>query len=505
MFNKDFYPTPESVAMQMLSGYDITGKVILEPSAGKGDLVAFLQSQGAKEVIACENNEDLQQIVKTKCHLIESDFLKLDSTRISHVDFIVMNPPFSNQEKHILHAWEIAPPGATIISLCNSTLFKDYGYITNSQQQIQEIVKLHGFSEDLGNCFSDAERKTEANVSKIVITKPAASYEQEFAGFFMNEDEEPETGSGLMSYNFVRDLVNRYIAALKLYDKQLDLAVQMESLVSFWMRHECDSEIHKKVFSVKDEDRAITRAEFKKSMQRQGWGFIFSKMNLTKIATRGLREDINKFVEQQTQIPFTMRNIYRMLDIVIGTSSQRMDKAILEVFDRVTKSHAENRYQHKGWKTNSHYLVGKKFILDYMISPAREYGYTSNSYNDLKSSYDGIIPDLEKALCFITGTDFEEIRTVSRSIMRNSYGEWYNSTFFRYKGYKNGNMHFEFISEDVWAMFNQRVAKLKGYPLFEAKEQTAYQNRQTGRAESRKRTASPSYKQPEEQLTLIED
>ena len=42
-------------------------------------------------------------------------------------------------------------------------------------------------------------------------------------------------------------------------------------------------------------------------------------------------------------------------------------------------------------------------------------------------------------------------------------------------------MHYEFKNEDVWARFNQRVAKLKGYPLFEAKEQTAYQARQTGR------------------------
>ena len=57
-------------------------------------------------------------------------------------------------------------------------------------------------------------------------------------------------------------------------------------------------------------------------------------MDLNKHSTQGLRDDMNKFVEQNQQIPFTMRNIYRMLDIVIGTTESRMDKALLEVFEK---------------------------------------------------------------------------------------------------------------------------------------------------------------------------
>ena len=114
-------------------------------------------------------------------------------------------------------------------------------------------------------------------------------------------------------------------------------------------------------------------------------------------------------------------------------------------------------------------------------SPAKEYGYTTDNYTSLKNAWDGTIPDLEKALSFVEGINHDTIKGVNDTINRNKYGEWYESEFFRYKGYKNGNMHYEFKNEDVWARFNQRVAKLKGYPLFEAKEQTAYQARQTGR------------------------
>lgn len=202
---------------------------------------------------------------------------------------------------------------------------------------------------------------------------------------------------------------------------------------------------------------------------------------MKKHMTKGLKEDINKFVEQQSQIPFTMRNIYHMLDMVVQTSGQRMDKGLLEVFDRITEHHHENRHSVKGWKTNSHYLVCKKFILPYQINPAKEYGYTSDNYNSLKNSYDGIMCDLEKALCYITGINYDSIKTLNASINRNTYGEWYECDFFKYKGYKNGNMHFEFKDAEIWAKFNQRIAKLKGYPLFEGKAQTKYQERQTGR------------------------
>ena len=35
-------------------------------------------------------------------------------------------------------------------------------------------------------------------------------------------------------------------------------------------------------------------------------------MNMEKYATQQLREQINKFIEQQESVPFTMFNIYRV-------------------------------------------------------------------------------------------------------------------------------------------------------------------------------------------------
>jgi len=487
MFQGEFYPTPHEVIEAITQHLPIQGKVFLEPQGGKGDIVDYLNDNGAKQVISCEINKDLQKILATKCKIIADDFLTVKSEQVSHIDCIIMNPPFSNGTKHFLHAYDIAPAGCEIICLLNASNLSNTH--TTERQRVKGLVDSLGFWANLGDCFSDAERKTGVEVAFISIKKEGENKNSEFEGFFMDEDPQEQQENGLMSYNVVRDLVNRYVAAVKLFDEQLATGLKMHNLLDSFYGSEL-------AFTCTNKSGEVKKEEFKKDLQKAGWKFIFEKMNLTRFTTKGVRDDINKFVEQQTNIPFTMKNIYKMLDIVIGTASQRMDKALLEVFERVTERHHDNRHNVQGWKTNLHYLVGKKFILPYMINPAKEYGYTSDSYNSLRNSYDGIIPDFEKALCYISGDKYVEkewssskgqweytgILTVNSSINRNAYGEWYESHFFRYKGYKNGNMHFEFKDLNLWGRFNQKIAELKGFPLFDAQQQTKYQKRNAGKA-----------------------
>jgi len=495
MFNPEFYPTPAEVIQIMLQGETIENKTILEPSAGKGDIVDYLNDNGAKTVLTCETNVDLSTILKSKSNFLTDDFLQLTSDKISHIDLIVMNPPFSNADKHILHAYEIAPKGCKIIALCNAETINNTH--TQARKELKSIIdENNGSITFLAQCFDNAERKTGVNVSMIKVQKPGESYNTEFEGFFLEDEPEEAQGNGILKHDNIKELVNRYVAAVKLFDEQYKISDKMNALTNVFHSIEYKTPLQS--------DITQCRETFKKELQKSAWKYIFNLMKMEKYATKGLREDINKFVEQQTKIPFTMRNIYHMLSIVIGTQEQRMDKAIIEVFDRVTHHHHDNRYNIKGWKTNSHFLVGKKFILPYMIRPAKEYGYTSDCYTSLRSAHDGIIPDFEKALCHITGDPFESselvnytwikkgIKSVNTSINRNTYGEWYESHFFKYKGYKNGNMHFEFKDEKVWEMFNKRVAKIKGYVLFEAKEQTEYQKRNTGRSTTSQTKAKPT-------------
>ena len=51
MFNKDFFPSPDSIIDTMLIGIDIAGKVFLEPSSGNGNIIDYLKRESAKEVL----------------------------------------------------------------------------------------------------------------------------------------------------------------------------------------------------------------------------------------------------------------------------------------------------------------------------------------------------------------------------------------------------------------------------------------------------------------------
>lgn len=499
MFDKDFFPTLRITFNDMTRGYDLQGAIILEPQGGAGHIVGYCYEDGAKEVISCELHPDLRKILATKCKVIGEDFLKIKSEDISHVDYIIMNPPFSDGARHIMHAWDIAPPGCKIISLCNIETIRNRS--NSIRRKLGSIIDEFGNYEELGNCFHDAERTTLAEIGLIRLLKPGADTKHEFTGFFLEPDEPEAQSNALMPYNVVRDLVNRYVAAIKLYDQQLELAVQMNDLTSsffFTKKPELG-------MSVTRCGVQVQRAEFKKEMQKEGWMFIFEKMNMQKYATKALREDINKFVEKQAHIPFTMKNIYAMLQLVISTASQRMDKSLLEVFDTLTKHYDENRHCVEGWKTNSHYLINQKFIIPYMCGVDK--WHTGNKINCNYGRNFETIEDMLKAICYITGDNydnhcnlynhiryqykiysnkkfvttldnpdsvermkkeyFEEGKPFECEDSVPEYGKWFTWGPFEARAYKKGTMHFKFRSEDTWATFNQHIARIKGYPLYE--------------------------------------
>lgn len=463
--NSDFYPTPEEVINTMMMGENIIGKTVLEPSAGNGNIVRWLKENGAGEVIACEKDRHLQKLLASECQLLAEDFLSVTAEQVSHIDYIVMNPPFSEGIRHIRHAFEIAPAGCTIVALCNSTnLEKTWNsdYVT-----FQELVKLYGNSEYLGTAFGTAERKTDAGISVVKLYKEGEA-DEEFADYlFSNEDDmlEANETEGLVQYNVVRDMVNRYIYAVKLFDETMAASKKINEVARF------DDETGGFLpieFVIVDHNRKVvqvSRQQYKKQLQRYYWRIIFRKLNMEKYATNGLREQLNRFIEKQVEVPFTMHNIYQVLNMVIQTTGQRMDKALLEAFDLICSLSAENSTAGEKWKTNANYMVNRKFIVPYMTSYDARWplNYVTLSY----SSNETKVIDVVKALCYITGTNYDSIRPLNGLIYESKipYGQWFEWGFFRVKAFKKGTMHFEFLDEAVWAKFNQAIAKQRGWVL----------------------------------------
>jgi len=214
-----------------------------------------------------------------------------------------------------------------------------------------------------------------------------------------------------------------------------------------------------------------TKEQFAREFQIRHWKSVFNKLNINKYVTRGVMEDINKFISSRLNYPFTMKNIYRMIDIIIGTREVTMNKAIVEAVDSFTRHTHENRFGVEGCKTNEGHLLNKKFICNWIA----EIGFNGELRFDTSGRNTNDILDLMKAIAFITGADFEAIETVYRVNEKKIHpNTWYDWGFFEFKLFKKGTGHFRFKDEKVWEMLNRSYAKIKGYTLFEKSKQATF-------------------------------
>jgi 16S rRNA G966 N2-methylase RsmD len=124
-----FFPTPPSVIRVMMEQVgDLRGKTVLEPSAGKGDLVQAAFKAGAASVKAFEIVPKLAEYLATfvrptgaQCVVSQqADFTEaLPAGPHARVDAVLMNPPFERDAApaHVLHALSWLKPGGKLVSV----------------------------------------------------------------------------------------------------------------------------------------------------------------------------------------------------------------------------------------------------------------------------------------------------------------------------------------------------------------------------------------------------
>ncbi|MEG0996696.1 MAG: hypothetical protein RSH26_07020, partial [Clostridia bacterium] len=121
---KNFYPTPEGLAQELLSGIEWDNvSTVLEPSAGKGDLVREIIAKLKNsrrgwhgrddedfDIDCVEIDPNLRHILTgKKLRVVHDDFLTMRTYKRYNV--IAMNPPFDRGAEHLLKALEMQENG----------------------------------------------------------------------------------------------------------------------------------------------------------------------------------------------------------------------------------------------------------------------------------------------------------------------------------------------------------------------------------------------------------
>jgi hypothetical protein len=468
MFDKNFFPTPEEVIKKMLEPYynessfeyETSGKLILEPSAGKGDILEELCKYRTKENVYCiEKNPDLQKILTGKGYkLIADDFLEFECEH--DFNLIVMNPPFDEGDKHLLKAWEIMNNGDIVCLLNAETIRNPYN---KTRQLLATIIKDNGGSvEELGNCFSTAERKTDVEVVLVRLTKKAERKAFDF-GTMESENLEfdEDLGSEIATGDTIGNIVLHYEEAKKDFKEALQKMDKMNQSMKF-LTGEYGMDVYKEMDSYGSPHNKYH--SFLDNVKVQIWNNIIKQLNIEKYMTSKVREDFDRKVREMGNMAINEANIKNVVMAVIQNSGNILEDGIVEVFDIFTKYYKENRVHVEGWKTNDSWKVNRKIILPYVIK--------AESYNShYRAEYSAKFSDIEKCLCYISGIQYDHITHLNTWIEQVAIGDssWHNSRFFEFRCYKKGTIHLKFKDEWLWKEFNMRATKGKNW-LPEAEE-----------------------------------
>jgi len=252
--NKDFYPTPKSLFRQLVGNQRYLGGKILEPSAGKGDMIKYIKEMMGRQdrysIDAVENDPRLVSALMSEGYsVVWDDFLTYETYK--EYDYIIMNPPFSNGVDHVLKALELAEnqlSDCEIYAILNKETINNA--FSDKRQELLRKLDDHGAEiRYVKDGFSQAERKTDVAVALIhvKVEKPGAGRSiYDSIPFFSAEESEQaeeEIGAALSTYvnpseiqeklNDIERLVLEYETACELARDTFEAIQAKQSFYSY--------------------------------------------------------------------------------------------------------------------------------------------------------------------------------------------------------------------------------------------------------------------------------
>lgn len=474
--NPDFYPTPINLIQKMLSHLDFRNiKSVLEPSAGKGDLVESITNKfkynqsynkNKYDIDTIENDNNLQYILQgKKFRLVHDDFLSYDTFK--KYDAIIMNPPFSQGDKHLLKAIEMQQQGGKIVCLLNADTLRN-PYSNSRKELVRQLEKYNAQVEYIENAFIDSERKTGVTVSLIYIDIPKIEYNSVILDE-LKQDEAHKTNNQynsdkLINSDFIKGIVEQYNYEVK---AGLKLINEYNSLKPLMLRSfkDNDSPVLKLELEYEDKDGSSLENAYIKQIRSKYWQALFNNEQFMGLFTSNLKQKYMQHIEELKDYDFSLYNIYTLRIRLSKEMVKGVEDTILNLFEEFSHKHyydesSKNTHLYNGWKTNKSYKINKKVIIP--LSGFNEFWgkYEPTGYKVLDK-----LKDIEKVFNYLDNGETEEIDITESLKMAEHYQETkkIDLKYFCITFYKKGTCHIEFKNIDLLHKFNLFGSQRKGW------------------------------------------
>ena len=491
----EFYPTPQSLVDKMLQGIDWNYiHTILEPSAGKGDIlreIAKIENNRFFDVDCIEIDPNLRQVLKynfsderecqfdyndaeRKCffekgiHIVHDDFLTYNPYK--RYDLIIMNPPFSNGDKHLLKALKMQEKGGSIICLLNAETLKN-PYTENRKTLLEQLNKYNAQIEYIDNAFTSAERKTGVEIALIKVFIEQAQEESDIYNRFKKAEQLEdiyEEVTDIEVTDYIKAAVNQFNVEVK---SGLELIRQYRALVPY-MLNSFDKDVKYKepiLRLVNSYDRSyndcVSINDYLKDVRLKYWRALLSNPKFIGKLTSKLQDEYREKVQKLADYDFTEFNIYNLSAEMNSQIKQGIEDEIVAMYDRLTETHSyypefsKNRHYYNGWKTNSAYKIDKKVIIP-CHGVFSEWSSRPDTYSARK-----VLEDIERILNFLDGGMTREVDSWDIINCHFNCGETKNieCKFFKVNFYKKGTVHITFTCPELIDRFNIYAGQRKGW------------------------------------------
>lgn len=401
---------------------------ILEPSAGKGDIVDLIKtktqySRGIKPTVdTIEYSKELQSILKGKNYnLVHDDFLTFESFK--RYDLILMNPPFDSGDKHLLKAIDVQKRGGKIVCILNAETIKN-PYSNTRNKLLRLLDQYDAEVEFMSNTFSSAERKTDVEIALVYINIPHNYKNNLILDSLKNETEIRELNSSedIISNDPMEAAIQRYNFEIEL---GLNLIYNYFSLKDIIVDDLKDDKFPSPILELKvkgnSRDGLSVINNYIEEVRYKYWKGLINMEMFNQILTTNLISNFQDKLVELRQFDFTRFNIEEVILELEVNLQISVEDTIYELFKDFTRTYSYDEYSSNvhlfdGWKTNISYKINDKRVIHPWLSA---YDSWDNKFNPMYNVA-GKIRDIEKALNYLDSGRTKTTDNITE-ILKNAY------------------------------------------------------------------------------------
>jgi phospholipid N-methyltransferase len=475
--NPDFYPTPENLIRKMTSYIDIrTIRTILEPSAGTGNIVEYLikqyknnssyYSKSYKPDIDCiEQQSELISVLKGKnFRVVQDNFLDYNSFK--KYDLIIMNPPFSQGDKHLLKAIQLQERGGKIICLLNAETLKN-SYSNIRKELIRQLEKYDAKVEYINNGFVNAERKTNVETALVYLDIPRVEYNSVIIDELKKEElhtTKQYNNTQLIDSDFIRGIVSQYEYEVKAGLRLID---EYQALRPLMLREfNKDTPVLKLELEYKDDSSTLENA-YIKQIRMKYWKALFNNDQFMSLFTSNLKSKYHEMVNELQDYDFSFYNIYTLRIQLSKEMVQGVEDTILDLFEELSNKYhyydetSRNVHLWNGWKSNSAYKINKRVVIP--LNGFYDMQYSWGRYEPSHYRCYDKLRDIERTFSYLDNgiTDEIDLKEVLKHAEETGKTKKIETRYFFIDFYKKGTTHLTFKNMDLLHKFNLVAAKSK--------------------------------------------